>query len=273
MNVSVIIPAYNAENSIRRAILSVLAQGMNNLIEIIVVNDGSTDSTKKVVEKIINENPSCNIYLYTQENSGVASARNLGVGKSRFELIAFLDSDDEWVKNKLNSQVNFFYQNPEYDLIAGNFKGLNARFDKLKKIDNSHYYEVFFSDVLLKHYFQPSTVLLKKVVFNEVGGFKEGMTHAEEGLLFYKINYSHRCVIDEEITIIYGQDKHSFNDSGLASNLKKMHEGEIYNLKYIFRENKINKFTFFKLFCFFKLKYIRRCIIKIINKVMIASVK
>lgn len=265
MNVSVIIPAYNAEATIEKAIISVFNQGMNNCVEIIVINDGSTDSTKCVVEGIIEKSPPCNVYIYTQENRGVASARNEGVRRARFELIAFLDSDDEWVDGKLLRQVDFLYRNNDFALVAGNLLGLNANFKKLKMLENGAYgayYEVSFHRLLLKHYFQPSTVLMRKSVFNMVGGFKDGMTHAEEGLLFYNVAYSYRCAIDESITINYGDNKHSFASSGLASNLRKMRNGEIQNLREIYFDKKISFLMYVMLYLYMNMKFIRRLIIK-----------
>jgi glycosyltransferase involved in cell wall biosynthesis len=99
--VSVIIPTYDREAKVQRAIESVLAQTVSDL-EVIVVDDGSSDGTGKVLEKKFGDR----IRYYAQTNQGVSVARNRGVQEARGEWIAFLDSDDLWEKDKLESQLN-----------------------------------------------------------------------------------------------------------------------------------------------------------------------
>ncbi len=93
--ISVIIPAYNAGDTIERCILSIIG-GVYQNIEVIVINDGSTDATEAIVRKLIAKDP--RIKLITQENSGVASARNTGLKNAIGEYIAWCDSDD-WVES------------------------------------------------------------------------------------------------------------------------------------------------------------------------------
>ena len=97
-SVSVIIPSYNAERWIKSTIDSVLAQTYSN-IEIIVVDDGSTDESVSVISKNYPE-----IKLITQKNQGVAAARNKGIENASSEWIAFLDADDIWLPNKIRDQ-------------------------------------------------------------------------------------------------------------------------------------------------------------------------
>lgn len=108
--VSVIIPAYNAERFLGEAIQNALNQQVP--LEVIVVNDGSTDATADVAKKF----PVT--YLY-QENGGQASARNLGAWNSQGDFIAFLDSDDLWPATKLEVQMKFLQDNPEVDMVFG----------------------------------------------------------------------------------------------------------------------------------------------------------
>jgi glycosyltransferase involved in cell wall biosynthesis len=98
--VSVIIPFYNGARFIKDAINSILNQGVEN-IEIILVNDGSTDNSVEVLNEISNNN----IRLIHQENAGAAEARNNGVRHAIGKYIAFLDADDIWEKNKLKLQL------------------------------------------------------------------------------------------------------------------------------------------------------------------------
>lgn len=97
---SVVIPVYNRENTVRRAIESVLRQTYEDL-EVIVVDDGSTDGTKDVVTAIEDDR----LHYFYQENQGAQVARNRGIMEATGDWIAFLDSDDEWVPNKLEKQI------------------------------------------------------------------------------------------------------------------------------------------------------------------------
>jgi len=100
--ISVIIPTYNREKIIERAINSVINQTYKNW-ELIIVDDGSTDNTKKVLEPYLKNNK---IKYFHNKNKGVSAVRNFGIKKAQGEYIAFLDSDDEFVKEKLRKQLN-----------------------------------------------------------------------------------------------------------------------------------------------------------------------
>jgi glycosyltransferase involved in cell wall biosynthesis len=104
--VSVILPAFNAESTVGRALASVVAQAVPD-VELIVVNDGSTDGTADVVRALC---PTARIV--TQPNRGVAAARNTGIANARGELIAFLDADDEWHAGKLKRQLGLLSERP-----------------------------------------------------------------------------------------------------------------------------------------------------------------
>ena len=105
--VSVVIPGYNAAVTIERALDSVYAQTYDNIIEIIVVDDGSTDVTADLVR---DRHPA--VTLIQQENGGVSVARNTGVAASSGELIAFLDADDEWLPEKTEKHVAVMQTHP-----------------------------------------------------------------------------------------------------------------------------------------------------------------
>src|SRR5882724_10823057 len=97
--VSVILAVYNREGSVARAITSVLAQTYPH-VELIVVDDGSTEGTRDVVERF-----GASVSLITQAHAGVYAARNRGLRHARGELVAFIDSDDAWLSDKLEVQV------------------------------------------------------------------------------------------------------------------------------------------------------------------------
>lgn len=118
--VSVVIPAYNQGAFIGEAIRSVLEQTLRDF-DVHVIDDGSTDDTKEVVESFDDER----LRYFRQENSGLpAVARNVGISRSRGEFIAFLDSDDSWLPDKLERQAETMRANPNCGIVASNFQCL-----------------------------------------------------------------------------------------------------------------------------------------------------
>lgn len=116
--VAVVIPAYNSESTIEETINSVLSQTFVDF-EIIVVNDGSTDRTKHIVEKLMGRDS--RIKLHTQENHGLSAARNTGIRLANSTYVAFLDSDDHWLPDKLSNQLRLFDMAPCTIAVASNF--------------------------------------------------------------------------------------------------------------------------------------------------------
>ena len=101
-SISVVIPMYNAEKTIEATLSSITDQDAIEYIkEILVINDGSTDSSPRIVKEYAKRKPSL-VTLIDKENGGVSSARNMGLKISKGEWIAFCDSDDIWVKDKLS---------------------------------------------------------------------------------------------------------------------------------------------------------------------------
>ena len=113
--VSVIIPTYNRAHYVVEAVESVLAQTHKN-IEIIVVDDGSTDGAEEILDPYKDR-----IRYFYQENQGVSAARNLGIRNANGQYLAFLDSDDLWLPDKTELQLNFLKENDNYGFVFSNF--------------------------------------------------------------------------------------------------------------------------------------------------------
>lgn len=114
--ISVVIPLYNKEQYIKRAICSVLNQSFGDF-EIIIVNDGSTDNSVSIVEGIAD----ARIKLINQKNAGVSAARNRGIAESEYDFIAFLDADDEWKENHLAVIIDLIQQFPSCGVFATSY--------------------------------------------------------------------------------------------------------------------------------------------------------
>ena len=118
--VSVIIPVYNGANYITETLNSVLIQAYKN-IEVIVVNDGSTDKTEEIVKSFGDR-----IRYFVQKNKGVSSARNFGLLKAEGEYVQFLDADDLLFEDKIFNQIEFFIKNPSNNVVYCRYNLINS---------------------------------------------------------------------------------------------------------------------------------------------------
>jgi glycosyltransferase involved in cell wall biosynthesis len=256
--VSVVIPAYNASNTIIKALDSVCNQTYKN-IEIIVVNDGSKDDTLTIITEYKEEKKGLNFTIIDKVNGGVSSARNVGIKLAQGNWIAFLDSDDEWLPNKLERQLEILNQNPQIDFLGTNrnreyfHKILWKKFGLLTKISPKL--------LMVKFIFVVPTIIFKKSITSTVGFFDETQKYAEEGNYFIRIAQKFNCYLLNESLVITGGGKDHFGHSGLSGNLKEMEKGELKNLNDAYRLGIINFVEFSCLNIFSVLKYIRRIII------------
>jgi glycosyltransferase involved in cell wall biosynthesis len=177
---SVIIPTFNRAQTLARAIESVLSQTYKNF-ELIIVDDGSTDST----QDILNNYPQ--LKVIKQENHGVSHARNTGVKEARGKWICFLDSDDEWLENKLELQDEFSRDNPNLNCIHGEEIWIRngVRVNQKKKHQKGGGSQFLAS--LKVCFISPSTVCLTKDVLEEFGGFREDFEVCEDYDLWVKL--------------------------------------------------------------------------------------
>ncbi|MDI6883463.1 MAG: glycosyltransferase [Patescibacteria group bacterium] len=185
--VSIVIPTYNKAKHIKKAIGGVLSQTYQNL-EVIVIDDGSTDNTQEVVKSF---NDPRIIYIW-QENKGPAAARNTGIKKTQGKYIAFLDSDDFWLKEKLEKQVRFLEENPEVGLLGSGCYQLDEKGEvigeKIFPAENK-----VLQKILIKYNpFIQSSVILRKEVFDRMGKYDENFLQSEDYELWLRIAKSHK---------------------------------------------------------------------------------
>lgn len=199
MNISVIIPTYNRRETLIRALDSVFSQSLQPL-DVWVVDDGSTDGTTEMVQQ---QFPQCR-YLY-KENSGVSQSRNIGIRESRGEWIALLDSDDEWLPDKLALQVEALAKSPECRLCHTEEiwvrKGI--RVNPMKKHAKGGGW--IFQQCLPLCVISPSASLIKRSLLDEVGLFDERLPVCEDYDLWLRICSREPVVyVDEPQIIKYG---------------------------------------------------------------------
>lgn len=148
--VSVIIPAFNAEKTLERAVTSVLKQSLSELVEIIIVDDGSNDDTLSVAKRLKDNN--ANVIYYTQVNSGVGGARNTGIEHATGQYIAFLDADDSWESSFLDNILIETIKNEMADIYAFSFKSITASglWEKTFNYPEEH---IYFDDTISDRYY------------------------------------------------------------------------------------------------------------------------
>lgn len=182
--VSVIIPTFNRARLVSQSIESVIAQTYANL-EVLVIDDGSTDATQAVVSSIDDRR----IRYIEQENRGVSSARNHGVEVSRGELVAFLDSDDLWERRKIEQQVRLFSNQKT------GWAYCNVRFfgtPKVEKYDSLFTYiaparGMILGDLFMRPRILLSSLIVRRSCLEQIGGFNESYSYAEDQDLFLRL--------------------------------------------------------------------------------------
>ena len=192
--VAVIIPVHNRREYLERAVESVLKQTFKRF-ECIVVDDGSDDGSDRPARFTDNRVRLIRFDMH----SGVSRARNAGVAATRAPLIAFLDSDDEWKRDKLKSQLEWLTRHPHYEILQSreewirNGVRVNPPATHVKREGN------LFAASLERCMVTPSSVLLTRTLFAAYGGFNESLPACEDYDLWLRITARHRVGLVDEI--------------------------------------------------------------------------
>ena len=188
--ISVIVPLYNKEKSIKDTIQTVLSQSYQDF-EIVVVNDGSTDRSVQQLKTISD----ARIRLFEQENTGVSAARNRGIAEAHGEFVAFLDADDRWKPDYLQTQHALTIKYPDCSVFATAYE----IYDVLGHVNIPTLNRLTFSgdDGILTNYFEVATysnpplwtsaVMVRREAILEVGGFPKGIGSGEDLLTWARL--------------------------------------------------------------------------------------
>lgn len=184
--VSVVIPVFNAERYILETLESVLQQDYPSM-EVIVVDDGSTDDTRLLLQGLDHR-----VKVFHQENSGAAVARNLGIEESSGEFVAFIDSDDLWHPSKLSLQIDYFAKHPDVGLVYNCWKVIDQKvhiqdpdlFEEmpatLSDIEGSKsgwLYETLITESCVVH---TSSAVVKRSVIDAAGRFNQSLRRGQD---------------------------------------------------------------------------------------------
>ena len=242
-SISVVIPTFNRLIYLERAIKSVLNQTIS-VNEIIIVDDGSDDGTSEFIHS---NYP--NLKYIFQSNSGVSAARNTGIKAASSNWIAFLDSDDAWVTNKIQKQITELELNPEMNFCHSNEIWIRNGKEIKQKNTHKKFGGFIFDKCLDKCRISPSTVICRKSLLIKLNGFDEDLAICEDYDLWLRITSNNPVIyIEKPLIIKYGghQDQLSRNSEGIESyhikSLEKLLKQDFHSEHRIAMENMlINK--------------------------------
>lgn len=204
--ISIVMPLYNKEKEVARAIRSVLVQSVQSF-ELIIVNDGSTDSSVAEV-KSFNDSRIC---LIEQGNLGVSAARNRGVDAASAKTVAFLDADDEWYPEFLSKIISLIENYPEANVYATTYwmqkNDGSKRKAVLKKIGHGFLEGLLNNYFLIAAYSEPplwsSAIAVNKDAFNAIGGFPVGIQCGEDLLTWARLASQNSIAFSTEALSIF----------------------------------------------------------------------
>ncbi len=226
--VSVVIPAYNAEQTLARAVHSVLDQEKDERyqLEIIVVDDGSTDATSRVAESLAKRSP-VHIRIIHQRNAGPAAARNAGLRAAKGDYVAFLDADDLWLPGKLRTQLAILEADPEVDLVCTAMNG--TRF-----LCRPAQFTLRFRALLPNNIVYTSSVVARKNSLSAAGDFNEARRYSEDFELWLRIAHRGTIVVLNRPLIQYTKGR------GISAKLWPMEKGELETYAIMRTEGRIS---------------------------------
>lgn len=213
--VSVVIPTYNREKLIPKAIDSVIAQTYQN-VEIVVVDDGSSDHTLDVIKAYDRD-----ILYVFQENRGIAGARNTGMQKCSGDYIAFLDSDDYWKPEKLARQMRLFHEHPEYGLVASQCASVEAdgSFREKNRPGTSGW---ILQSLFRKNFIRTSSAVITRRCMEKVGLFDATLREGEEYDYWLRIAAVFPIGFINESLAVYVDNPKGASTDSLAGRLHRL---------------------------------------------------
>ena len=239
LHFSVVIPLYNKAGFIEQTLKSVLDQSYQEF-EVIIIDDGSTDSSVEKVRSFKDER----IKLFQQENKGASEARNKGVQLSSYEWIAFLDADDIWYGNHLKELKKCIDTFPEVNVVSNAYE-IALENDFIKKpqfslpIPNQSFtIDDYFKYSLIDPLFWTSSIAVKKAAFDSIGGFDVNISSGQDTDLICRLALNYRLAFNPKKTFLHL--KHTENNLSksnyLDSRIKiieklKPEESHNHNLK------------------------------------------
>lgn len=253
--ITVIIPMFNAQESILRALHSVKNQTYQGIFDIIVIDDGSTDQSAALVKDFMHQHPDLSIQFIQQKNKGVSSARNTGLKLAKNEYIAFLDADDEWLPEKTEKQMHHFKHSSHAIDFLVTLRNNEALTFPYQCNDQNQLAEMTLRKMLIRMEGQTSTAIFKRKILENTGFFDEEQKYAEDANYWMRISENNKMYILAASLVKTGGGKKSFGESGLSANLKEMEKGIQKNLKEMYINRRISAVEYNLFWIYSKFKY------------------
>lgn len=273
IDISAIIPVYNSVETIEICFKSVYddLKDSGYTFEIIIVNDGSTDDTLKILDRIKTEYKE-SVEIINQKNAGPSAARNAGLRIAKGKYIAFCDSDDRWIKGKSSFSINLFKMYPDIKCFGGKYIG-KERISDIKECINIQNVSLDITRIslkkqLFKNYFSPQSSIFLREVFESNIFFNENLKYAEDMEFFNRIVSKYPSAIVNEVFTKSITGKYVYGESGLSGNLWKMEKGDLYNIFLAHKTLGVNFFVYLFATIFSVGKYLKRLMITFYRKVI-----
>jgi len=222
MKISVIIPTYNRAALLGEALESVLRQKVDAELDVVVVDDGSTDDTANVLSNYADVSQ---LRVFTQPNSGQSAARDRGVNESDGELVCFLDSDNRWKPGKLDRQLDVMRNNPEIGVIYGDNELIDLKGKVVGKMQMKRYSGWITRQLLADNFVNFNTSMVRRECIEKAGGFDPSVRIGDDYDLWLRISVHCKFLYVPEIWAEYRVegDRISGNkDARLESNRKTL---------------------------------------------------
>lgn len=263
--ISVVIPYYNRQGTLLRALDSVGRQSYKDL-EIITVDDGSTDTSFDLVEQYRASHPEIRVTNIKQVNQGPSSARNAGVRASRGKYVAFLDSDDSWLPDKLALQMEHLKEDPDLVMLGTNYMVLQENGDRRVAFPRQiGFAPGNYQRMLFKCFFCTPSVVVKREVFTKHGiWFREGKNQSEDSLFFLQVARQFKTGrLPEPLTCCH---KEMYGQEGLTADLKGLLRNDLHNVLILAREpdhrgKRLNPVFAGFLMAYMYLKHVKRVLV------------
>ncbi|OKH33364.1 glycosyl transferase family A [[Phormidium ambiguum] IAM M-71] len=199
--ISVIIPVYNGEKTIQETIESVLNQTFSDL-ELIIINDGSQDATLDVVSHIRDER----LKVFSYPNAGVAESRNRGISLAKGDYISFIDADDLWTKDKLESQLKALQENPQSAVAYSWTKCIDESGEMSRRGSHISVTGNVYAKLLLIDFIENgSNPLIRRQALTEIGNFDRSVVPSEDRDMWLRLAASYDFVCVPTAQILYRQ--------------------------------------------------------------------
>ncbi len=237
MSISVIVPVFNGEKTIKETIDSILNQTFKD-IELIIINDGSNDKTLEILENILDSR----IKIFSYNNAGLSASRNRGISQAKREYISFIDADDLWTSDKLELQWRALQENPQAAVAYSWTDYIDESSKFLKSGRRITVNGNAFSQLLIFNFLENgSNPLIRQTAIEKVDGFDESLPAAEDKDMWLRLAANYEFVCIEKPQILYRT-----STTSMSTNLKRQETASLKVIERAFNYSQAEKLQHLK---------------------------